>query len=59
MDVLAKQIVAQNMDTKVVKSDGEAVVEVLDAAGWSAARRTVDLTGGDIIRMPDTFDYET
>jgi hypothetical protein len=58
MDVLAKQIIIQDMDNKTTMTDGEAVIEVLNAAGWSAARRTIDLTGGDIITMPDTFAFE-
>jgi hypothetical protein len=58
MDVLAKQVIIQDMDNKTTMTDGEAVIEVLNAAGWSAARRTIDLTGGDIITMPDTFAFE-
>lgn len=58
LDVLAKQIIVQDMDDKTVVTDGAAVEAILDAAGWSAARRTIDLTGGDIINLPDTFTYE-
>ena len=58
MDVLAKQIIIQDMDDKANMTDGEAVIEILNAVGWSAVRRTIDLTGGDIIKMPDTFAYE-
>jgi hypothetical protein len=57
MDVLAKQIVIQNMDSKLAMSDGAAIIAVLDAAGWGT-RRIIDLTGEDIIRMPETFAYE-
>ena len=57
IDVLAKAIVIQDMDDKTTMSDGEAVNLLLDKAGWGA-RRTIDMTGGDIIKMPDTFVYE-
>ncbi|MCJ7744110.1 MAG: hypothetical protein MUO99_06070 [Dehalococcoidales bacterium] len=60
IDVLAKSIIIQDMDDKTtigVVSDGAAVHLLLDAGGWGA-RHTIDVTGGNIISMPDTFVYE-
>jgi hypothetical protein len=37
VDLLTKQIIVQDMDDKTVMSDGEAVHQVLNAAGWRAA----------------------
>jgi hypothetical protein len=56
-DLLAKQIVVQNMDDKTVMTDGEAVAAVLDAGGWNATRRALDNDGGDIMNFPDTFEF--
>ncbi len=56
-DLLAKIIVTQDMDTKTAMTDGEAVEDVLDAAGWSATLRDLDVDGGDIIDMPATTSW--
>jgi hypothetical protein len=56
-DLLAKTIVVQDMDDKLVKTDGEACDDILTAAGWNAARRIIDLDGGDIVNFPDTFAF--
>ncbi len=58
IDLLSKQILIQDMDDKTTMTDGDAIDEILDAGGWSATRRLVDYTGGDIINHPDTFTYE-
>jgi hypothetical protein len=58
IDLLAKQIVIQDMDDKTVMTDGEAAGFILDAASWNAARRSIDVDGGDITDFPDTFEYE-
>lgn len=57
IDLLARSIVVQDMDDKKVMSDGAAIGKILDAAGWSADRRNLDLDGGDITSFPDTFEY--
>ncbi len=56
-DLLAKTIIVQDMDDKTVKTDGEGCDDILTAAGWNAARRIIDLDGGDILNFPDTFAY--
>jgi len=56
-DLLAKIIVTQDMDTKTAKTDGAAIEEVLDACGWSATLRDIDVDGGDIIDMPATTEW--
>jgi hypothetical protein len=60
IDALAKAIIIQDMDDKTVMADGGAVDLLLTKGGWSTlvARRTIDMTGGDIIKLPDTFTYE-
>ena len=62
LDLLAKTMVIQDMDDKTTMSDGDAIVEILDAAGWSGSglttgRRNIDDTGGEITSMPDTFAF--
>jgi len=56
-DLLAKTIVVQDLDDKIIKTDGEAVDDILTAGGWAATRRVIDLDGGDIVNFPDTFAY--
>ena len=58
IDLLAKQIVVQDMDDKTVITDGAAAGLILDAADWNATRRTIDLDGGNIANFPDTFEFE-
>jgi hypothetical protein len=58
IDLLGKQIIIQDMDDKTVITDGAAVEAILDAASWNAARRSIDVDGGDITNFPDTFEYE-
>ena len=58
IDLLAKQIVLQDMDHKTTQTDGASVGDVLDAAGWNATRRSIDVDGGDITNFPNTYDYE-
>jgi len=57
IDVMAKAIVIQDMDDPTIMSDGESVDLLATAGGWSADRRSIDMTGGDIINHPDTFVY--
>jgi hypothetical protein len=56
-DLLAKQIIVQDMDDKTVMTDGAAVGLVLDAGGWNETRRSIDVDGGDITNFPDTFEF--
>jgi hypothetical protein len=58
IDLLAKQIVIQDMDDKTTMNDGAAVNLVLDAASWNETRRAIDVDGGDITSFPDTFEFE-
>lgn len=46
-DLLARQLVAQNPNSKSLMSDGAAIGKILDAAGWSATRRNIQIDGGD------------
>jgi len=57
-DLLARQVLTQDMESKEICSDGDAVHKVLDAAGWPVARRDVDQRGGnDLLGYPDTYAY--
>jgi hypothetical protein len=57
-DLLARQLIGQDYDDKTEMSDGEALERILNAAGWSATRRTLDTSGGaDLLRYPETFSY--
>ena len=56
-DLLAKTIIVQDMDRPTQKTDGAAINDILDAAGWNADRRNIDLTGGTITHWPLTFEY--
>lgn len=57
-DLIARQLVAQNADSKTLMSDGEAVEKILDAAGWPKSRRSIDKDGGDdLLGYPATTTY--
>ena len=56
-DLLGKSIVVQNMDSTTILTDGAAIGTVLNAAGWNADRRNIDLSGGDITNWPDTYEF--
>jgi len=57
IDLLAKTIVTQDMDHKVVKDDGLATEDVLTAAGWNTDRQLIDHDGGDITNFPNTYEF--
>jgi hypothetical protein len=57
-DLLARQKVAQDPNSKTLCSDGGAMEVILDAAGWSASRRNIDKDGGeDLLGYPATTEY--
>ena len=57
MDLLARQLISQDYENRTVMTDGAAVGLVADAAGWSAAKRDIDIDGGDILNYPITGAY--
>ena len=57
MDLLARNMVTQDDSTRSETSDGDAVGYVLDAAGWPAAKRSIDVSGGNITKYPLTVEY--
>ena len=57
MDLLARQMVTQDGNTRTTMCDGEAVGKVLDASGWPAAKRSIDVDGGDIVKYPATVEF--
>ena len=57
-DLLARQMIAQDYETKTQMSDGAAVNLVLDSAGWSGLRRDIDTDGGaELLNYPDVAAY--
>lgn len=57
MDLLARNMVTQDETATTAKSDGSAIGCILDAAGWPAAKRTLDVSGGNITKYPMTVEY--
>jgi len=57
-DLLARQKVTQDASSKSLMSDGDAIGKVMDAAGWSKTRRSLDKDGGsDLLGYPSTTVY--
>jgi hypothetical protein len=57
-DLLARQLITQDFDTRTSMSDGAAIGKVLDAAGWSSSQRNIDTDGGaDLLNYPETGVY--
>jgi len=52
LDLLARAIVNQDWQNRTTMTDGAAVDTVLNAAGWSAGRRDIDVDGGEIFQYP-------
>lgn len=58
MDLLARQLITQDPDNLQAMSDGTAINQILDAAGWSADNRNIDMDGGDtLLEYPTTYPY--
>jgi len=38
-------------------NDGEAITAILDAAGWSAIRRKIDMDGAVTFEFPEFYGY--
>ena len=57
-DLMARQLITQDYDTRTQMSDGEAVERVLDSAGWDPLKRNIDIDGGgDLLQYPQTGEY--
>jgi hypothetical protein len=57
LDFLSRVTTAQDWNDRTSMTDGEAVGKILDSAGWSATKRTLDVDGGDITQYPTTTEY--
>jgi len=58
IDLLARQLITQDLTDKEICSDGQAVHKILDAAGWPRDRRDVDMDGGnDLLAYPQSSAY--
>ena len=57
MDLLARNMVTQDVTNRTKMNDGEAVGRVLDAAGWPIAKRSIDAEGSSIVDYPLTVEF--
>ena len=57
LDLLARNVITQNYETRTTESDGAAVGQVLDVAGWPASRRDLDTDGGEIFQYPELGEF--
>lgn len=56
MDLLARNMVIQNGDDRTEMNDGEAVGNILTAAGWPISKRNIDTDGGNV-KYPLTVEF--
>lgn len=57
LDLLARNMVTQDVTDRTKMNDGEAVGKILDAAGWPIAKRTIDDEGSSIVDYPLTVEF--
>lgn len=53
-DLLARQMARQQETERTQGTDGDAIEQLLNVAGWSASRRSIDKDGGNIVQYPKT-----
>ena len=56
-DLLARQIARQQSDDRTQGTDGDAIESLLNVAGWSASKRTIDKDGGSLVQYPRTESF--
>ena len=56
-DLLARNMVTQDRNDRTVTSDGGAVDKILDIAGWSPNKRSIDIDGGNIVKYPTCYEF--
>ena len=57
-DLLARQEITQDPANRELCSDGDAIEKILNAAGWSTTRRSIDKDGGsEFLGYPSTTPY--
>jgi hypothetical protein len=54
-DLLARQLLNQDYNTREEMTDGEAASLILDSAGWSTTRRNISSAG--TVKYPNTGEY--
>ena len=57
MDLLARNMVSIDQSERVLVTDGAAIGYVLDGAGWSASKRSIDIDTGAIVNYPQTTEF--
>ena len=56
MDLIARQLIAQDTANPNAVSEKSAIDRVLNAAGWSSSKRIIDTDGGDV-KYPICSEY--
>lgn len=56
-DLLARNLVTLDYETRTGMNDSEAVTSILDAAGWSPDRRNISTTSGLQLQYPNIGEY--
>lgn len=58
IDLLARQLITQDVTDKEICSDGQAIHKILDGAGWPRSKRDIDMDGGsDLLAYPASTAY--
>ena len=56
LDLMARNMVTVDQGQRTEMSAGDAVGHVLDAAGWSTSKRSIDTDGGNILNYPNVSE---
>lgn len=56
-DLLARNMVTQDKNTRTAITDGGAIGRILDATGWPSSKRSIDEEGGNIVECPSTTEF--
>ena len=57
LDLLARQVLRQDYNTRTSLNPGGAIARIANAAGWPSARRRIDNSEGSILDYPVTGSY--
>jgi hypothetical protein len=56
MDLLARQLITQDGETREVCNDGRAIEKILNASGW-LGNRSLDKDAGEIVKYPACSEW--
>ena len=57
MDLLARQMVTQDNESRTQMTDGAAIGVILDASGWPSTKRSIDTDAGSVVKYPATVEF--